>query len=641
MEERPAIDYLSKDFASFRQVMLDRLSATLPQWEERHLPDLGMTLVDLLAYVGDYLSYYQDAVATEAYLGTARQRISVRRHARLLDYVLHEGCNARTWVHVEVQGEVDSAFLEPNEVKFVASDDATPPTPAALIGAELSASPLTNHAIFEPVSDATIALRKAHNRMRVVGRLEAGTTHAVMRVNRPPEPGEVLILVPHPTRRREQVPDAHPVTLLRAYAHGPSRCTVVWHDDDALPGRLADRRLVALGNNVLVGHGETICEQAVVKEGRLPPLSWSGLSHSVPLPRHELQSAARTLAQDPREALANLRLDGGAWEIRSDLLQSLPSERHFCVEIDDRGRAHVRFGGNGCGARPADNSAFLVRYRVGNGRAGHVAAGAISSVVFTGYNAPPNIKVHNPLPATGGIEPESAASVRLVAPGYMRVHQQRAISPEDYANFAHEIDGVQQAAAVIVGEGARRVVRVALDPIGYLARHSKPTDWKNWQRLARRVANRLEAVRRINHDVVVVPPTYVDLRVVLGLEVFPGHLRAEVEGQVRRVLFGFQPDVQQKPTQTIIPETGANPMFHPGNQTFGEPVYWSRIVSAIHKVPGVARVEQIEFGRTDRPIATMASPPARNIDVGPQEIAVLAQEDDYFVIKPIEAPRSR
>ena len=70
----------------------------MPDWTERHVPDLGITLVELLAYVGDYLSYYQDAVATEAYLDTARRRISVRRHVRLVDYRMHDGCNARAWV---------------------------------------------------------------------------------------------------------------------------------------------------------------------------------------------------------------------------------------------------------------------------------------------------------------------------------------------------------------------------------------------------------------------------------------------------------------------------------------------------------------------------------------------------------------
>src|SRR6266487_249159 len=102
----PEINYLAKDYASFRQVILDRLALTLPGWQERHVPDIGITLVEILAYVGDYLSYYQDAVATEAYLETARQRISVRRHVRLVDYQMHEGCNARSWVTVETASDL-------------------------------------------------------------------------------------------------------------------------------------------------------------------------------------------------------------------------------------------------------------------------------------------------------------------------------------------------------------------------------------------------------------------------------------------------------------------------------------------------------------------------------------------------------
>ena len=94
-----AIDYLAKDYASFRRLMLDRLSVLVPDWRERNPADSWSTLVELLAYAGDHLSYFQDAVATEAYLGTARRRISVRRHARLVDYAMHEGCNARAWVY--------------------------------------------------------------------------------------------------------------------------------------------------------------------------------------------------------------------------------------------------------------------------------------------------------------------------------------------------------------------------------------------------------------------------------------------------------------------------------------------------------------------------------------------------------------
>jgi len=113
--EAPQIDYLAKDYASFRQLMLDRLNVLMPQWRSREAADLGVVLVELLAYVGDQLSYFQDAVATEAYLGTARRRVSVRRHARLVDYRMHDGCNARAWVQIQLPQD-DLASPDPGIV---------------------------------------------------------------------------------------------------------------------------------------------------------------------------------------------------------------------------------------------------------------------------------------------------------------------------------------------------------------------------------------------------------------------------------------------------------------------------------------------------------------------------------------------
>jgi predicted phage baseplate assembly protein len=113
----PEINYLAKDYGSFRQLILDRLALIMPDWKERHVPDVGIALVEILAYTGDYLSYYQDAVGTEAYLDTARQRISVRRHATLVDYQMHEGCNARVWVCVEVN--TDLTGIHPADIYFI------------------------------------------------------------------------------------------------------------------------------------------------------------------------------------------------------------------------------------------------------------------------------------------------------------------------------------------------------------------------------------------------------------------------------------------------------------------------------------------------------------------------------------------
>ena len=98
----PLLDYLAKDYASFRRLLVDLLPTLNPDWTERNPSDLGMALLELLAYEGDRLSYFQDAVANEAYLDTLRARISARRHARLVDYRMHDGRNAWAPVHIEV-----------------------------------------------------------------------------------------------------------------------------------------------------------------------------------------------------------------------------------------------------------------------------------------------------------------------------------------------------------------------------------------------------------------------------------------------------------------------------------------------------------------------------------------------------------
>lgn len=167
----PDINYLAKDYASFRQLMLDRLSLIMPDWSETRVPDIGVTLVELLAYTGDYLSYYQDAVATEAYLGTARERISVRRHARLVDYAMHEGCNARAWMTVWTSDKID---FDPAQIFFITQYPNAPEN-RLLSTDDLRNIPSSNYEIFEPLTvgtgvaappgGQTITFYPAHNRI--------------------------------------------------------------------------------------------------------------------------------------------------------------------------------------------------------------------------------------------------------------------------------------------------------------------------------------------------------------------------------------------------------------------------------------------------------------------------------------------
>ena len=96
---QPHLDYLAKDYASFRRLILDRLavdrcrtgaSATRPTWASR-----SSSCSPTSATTSATTRTRSPPRPTSS---TARRRTSVRRHARLVDYPMHDGGNARAWL---------------------------------------------------------------------------------------------------------------------------------------------------------------------------------------------------------------------------------------------------------------------------------------------------------------------------------------------------------------------------------------------------------------------------------------------------------------------------------------------------------------------------------------------------------------
>ncbi|MFM0336837.1 putative baseplate assembly protein [Paraburkholderia fungorum] len=157
----PPINYLAKDYASFRTLIIDRMSQLLPGWNAGSEADAGIALAELIAYAGDHLSYQQDAVATEAYLETARRRVSLRRHALLVDYHVHDGCNARAWIALQTDANAGVAvFVDRDRSRFYTF---APGMPKPLAGNE-EAALLSGVQVFEPMHDTLIYAE--HNQMR-------------------------------------------------------------------------------------------------------------------------------------------------------------------------------------------------------------------------------------------------------------------------------------------------------------------------------------------------------------------------------------------------------------------------------------------------------------------------------------------
>lgn len=621
----PLIDYMAKDYASFRRLMLDRLSIIMPDWKERNQADLGIALVELLAYAGDYLSYYQDAVATEAYLDTARKRVSLRRHSRLLDYPMHDGCNSRVWVCFEV--------TDGNVLHLKKEDIATGRRPRLLTKCD-EKTVLDDESFYDLISTChlevfellhDVSLYSPHNPIyfytwdNELCCLPKGATSATLRDD--PEDrlllrsGDVLILEELTGAATGEDSDADPahrhavrLTYVSPEAEldndqnrtpgpvavdpltGQAIVEIRWHPEDSLPfplcistrvrGNIIADMACARGNVVLADHGHTFEKEAleppfVPAHGAYTPLlSKTDITFNCSYDHDAAREtpASSALLQETSEALAAVQLndDGDIWSSRRDLLSSDRFAQEFVVEMENNGTAQLRFGDDVLGKKPAPGATLKAAVRVGNGHAGNIGAEAISHIVpLESTGDLPIDRLWNPLPSYGGIDAEKMEQVRLNAPQAFRM-QQRAVTEADYANVIQRHGEIQKAVATLRWTGSWYTMFITVDRKG-----GREVDDKFRSDLL----DFLERFRMAGHDVEINAPQFVPLDIAFTVCVAPGYMSSEVELAL-----------MEKFSNIELPY-GRRGFFHPDNFTFEQPVYLSNIVAQAMQVPGVMWID--------------------------------------------------
>ncbi|MBI3529357.1 MAG: putative baseplate assembly protein [Betaproteobacteria bacterium] len=674
---KPDIDYLAKDYSGFRRLMLDRLNLLAPGWRERSAADVGVMLVELMAYIADNLSYRQDAIANEAYLATAHKRVSMRRHVRLVDYALHDGCNARAFVHIKVSFDIP---LPQGTQLLTRPSTPMPPLPQVVPGSKTWHGALAAGSIvFETAHPKGLFTDLNELLLYAWGDrgccLPRGATSATLRGLHPDlQPGDVLVFqeVVSPTTFLPE--DADPakrwaVRLTEVKAgvdpsgqlfdeppvDGPVDITeIAWDAADALlfplclsvnerPGLEVS---VALGNVVLVDHGQTVTDNSMdpVPVPRLKRVAVAANAQScghpepepiplrfrpalvqfpvtqgfdlaadlrVPLTQVEDWFPATSLIQrDPHDALPRIpdlqsKLDTviSHWMPRRDLLASDGDATDFVVETENDGLALLRFGDDRHGRRPDEGTVFTATYRVGNGMAGNVGADAIAHIVTNVAGV--FTEVTNPLPAVGGIDPENIEAARRDAPQAFRT-QERAVTVADYAAAAERRADVQRAAATFRWTGSWHTVFVTADRFGGAAIDA---------RFKVRLRRHLERFRMAGYDLDLDGPSYVALDITLHICVLSDYFRSEVLRAVQVELgTGVLPD-------------GRLAVFHPDNFSFGEAMYLSRIVAAAQAVEGVEAVWVQKFERLGQPDSLPMETGV--LPMGRLEIAQLANDPNF------------
>jgi hypothetical protein len=663
----PDIHYLARDYDGFKQAILDRMAVLVPGWTELHEADPGIAMAEVLAYAADRVSYLQDAINTEAYIGTARSRISLRRHARLVDYQVAEGSNARAWIALAVNVP---GITVPAGTPFYPLVPGVPASvdpnlkPAAADLLQASPGP-----VFEGMEDIALFVEQSEMDFYSWSQsgccLPAGATQATLQgAFTSLQAGQVLIFeeVKGPlTGDQADADPTHRWAVRLTYASttdhsgkplidpvnpGVQLTDIEWSSEDALPfplcisstssaGQPVSGISVARGNVVAVDQGVWTVNEPLGTVPPNPPAPVSGIGcnctaapgAAVPRPRFEpvlanspltfaapyktnvpaaqKPSASSFLSANPAEATPQISLDsddGQHWTPTEDLLSKDGEVPGFIPEIEWDNTAHVRFGDGIYGQAVEQGISFTATYRTGNGADGNVGRDALAHVVMAGGAG--ITKVRNPLPAAGGVDPETMQHIVQVAP-FAFQSQMRCVTAADYGTMAQTLQGVNQAQGTIRWTGSWYTAFVSVDPVG---------QWSN--DLASRVKQGLDKLRMMGTDLVVEQAVFVGLRISLEVCVAPGFFRGDVYEALWKVLV------------TGDSCSGTPGLLNAANFKFGQTVYSSPIVAAAQAVTGVVAITLTTFERMDRPTPTSQAPPTALL-MGAIEIACCNNDPNH------------
>lgn len=642
----PVIDYLSKDYDSFKHTLINAMMERVPGWQATSEADLDQVLIDLFSAAADELSDYQDRVMNEAYLGTARKRISLARHARLMDYHIHQGNQASTWLALHVKDGMDYTMDKRFTVWTTTEEEIHTPgvflSPVPEVGKEPYFHHLLNELDLFTWSDSVTALEAGSTRADLAVKANAKANaetirdlieegkikYLLIQEDRDPATGRSVGARPEKRQLLKLLPGAEVLQDPYFAAPEPEQwfVRVRWEEKDKLKynycfvtdhttetvsffcGNLLEVFHGRLSEPVFKVPGQTLAEgeyhYEFTEKGkwgtvcRLPDLESLAYRNTPPggevPPESTIALEVKTSGgQDPWDEVIGL--------IHSD--DGSEKGDHFVVETDEEGRSLIRFGNGTNGRKLPEGAEVHCTYQVGKGLDGNI--GADTLVYYDDAEFNKISKTWNPFDVVDGRAPEPSEEIIRRVPEAYRARQLRAVTLKDYEDCAMELDEVSQASARYAWTGSWRTVRITVDPKG--------TDTVDRQ-LKEKLARHLEAVRLIGEDIEIRPPRWIPLEILVSLCVQPQYWPEDIKFILEQEFSdGYLPD-------------GRMGFFHPDNWTFGQSIHASQIAGRIQAVQGVDHVKNIAVNRYDKPYQK----PKEMIPTASNEIIQVQNDPDHM-----------
>jgi hypothetical protein len=605
--KHPVIDLQTKDYKGFMQVLGDWIKVSNPAWSDLSPASFERMLTEVLCHHADFLSYYQDRVANEAFIETARNRHSLRQHGLLLGYELNEGKAATTTLALNVinpgvipqgvavelrglPGETPLTYVTSAPVRLDPAWNAGEIIPAAWPRATNAMLPpgatgmlLWNHDL-NLSSGQAIALIQGST-------VEIVTLVSVEEITSPgwvEDPALLPAVAPANLTRVTWTPaTTHPIY---PWAAQPSPFLM---RGNLVPAVYGLPRRAVVGSS-LASDSQAV-EIALIRRNSIVTPQTIGVGDPVYLLRAlQVPEGPVVFEADATEQLRpalQVWVDGELWSRQPHLWESQSYDRHYVAETDNSGCLWLQFGDGTRGREirvtrnsPVEFTATTpieIHYRIGMTNAGNCARETLNRIVpQSGTTAALAIaslvvtQVTNILPGQGGYLPESLNAARFAIPASLQhAPLARAVTLTDYANAAMAVPGVARAAAVNLG-GIFNTVLVLVDPTGQSELSPQ---------LQEQVNEQIDRLRMAGREHRVAPPTYVALEVQLILCAANDALRQHLR---ERVLAALRPGTAQQPG-----------FFHPDRLSFGEDLELGDLLAYVQTIPGVRSTKALVFRR--------------------------------------------
>jgi hypothetical protein len=421
----PSIDYTARDYATIRAALITHVQNFFPNdWQDFSESNLGICILELVAYVGDQLSFYLDRVANELFLPTVVQRANAINLVNLIGYVPRSTAAASAALQLTLpaiqtaavtvsaytqltdQGSETWEILEDLSIPIgrltTTGIAVTDEVLGAADGASASYSFVTDNTnlttTVTPVLKMTIGSVLYSINVAVDGNISLPFGGiGILDYN-----AGTLVL----TFNASFVPDAS-TNITLSYA---------WDQD--IVAHHGKTRIQQFTSDATSGQEFTLSNSPVLVTARVDD------EPVTPDPnRFEVWLG------DPAAPFGNGT--GTLWSRVDSLITAGETDESYDIVLDDQDNLTIRFGDNINGKVPSSGTINVI-YRTGGGTVGNIATGYLNTSLTGNIGLfSITVDVTNYEAGSGGAERESLNEIRVNAPAFIRTND-TATTEQDY-----------------------------------------------------------------------------------------------------------------------------------------------------------------------------------------------------------------